>query len=239
MASATDAPERELDGDTRARILAAATALIASGGPGAATTRAVAAAASVQAPAIYRLFGDKEGLLDAVADRAFMDYVETKSRRELTDDPLADFRRDWDAHVAFGLAHREVFMLMHINRRSPPSPAWTAGIAIVRESIRRIARDGRLRVNEEVAVDLVDGGVAGTVLSLMRKAPEEREAICTAAREAIFSFIFDLGERPASPGAPSAASALRASLDEIPALSPGERALLDELLHRISAGSSR
>lgn len=239
MALAPDALERELDGDTRARILAAATALISSGGTGAATTRAVAAAASVQAPAIYRLFGDKEGLLDAVADRTFMDYVEKKSRRPLTDDPIADFRRDWDAHVAFGLANREAFTLMHINRRMPPSPAWTAGIAIVRESIRRIAREGRLKVNEEVAVDVVDGGVAGTVLSLMRKAPEEHEAILIAAREAIFSFLFDLGDRPASTGAPEAASALRASLDTVSSLSPGEHALLDELLRRISAGSSR
>ncbi|WP_338419811.1 TetR family transcriptional regulator [Streptomyces klenkii] len=33
------------------------------------TTRAVAAAAGVQAPAIYRLFGDKDGLLEAVAEQ--------------------------------------------------------------------------------------------------------------------------------------------------------------------------
>jgi AcrR family transcriptional regulator len=31
------------------------------------TTRAVAAGAGVQAPTIYRLFGDKDGLLDALA----------------------------------------------------------------------------------------------------------------------------------------------------------------------------
>ncbi|MBC8122483.1 MAG: TetR family transcriptional regulator, partial [Gemmatimonadaceae bacterium] len=51
--------------DVRARIVVAAAGLIDSGGRDAATTRAVAAAAAVQAPTIYRLFGDKRGLLDA------------------------------------------------------------------------------------------------------------------------------------------------------------------------------
>ena len=56
--------------DVRDRIVDAASALLASGGPSAVTTRAVAADAGVQAPTIYRQFGDKDGLLQAVAERA-------------------------------------------------------------------------------------------------------------------------------------------------------------------------
>ena len=42
--------------------------LLREQGAAAVTTRAVAMAAGVQAPTIYRLFGDKDGLLDAVAE---------------------------------------------------------------------------------------------------------------------------------------------------------------------------
>ncbi|NED93539.1 helix-turn-helix transcriptional regulator, partial [Streptomyces sp. SID11233] len=44
----------------RERIVAAATELLEESGREAVTTRAVAARAGVQAPAIYRLFGDKD-----------------------------------------------------------------------------------------------------------------------------------------------------------------------------------
>ncbi|MDQ2795770.1 MAG: TetR/AcrR family transcriptional regulator, partial [Actinomycetota bacterium] len=40
--------------------------LLQEEGPAAVTTRGVALAAGVQAPAVYRLFGDKDGLLEAV-----------------------------------------------------------------------------------------------------------------------------------------------------------------------------
>ena len=53
--------------DARARILRAATELLATGGRDAVTTRAVSAAAGVQPPTIYRHFGDMQGLFEAVA----------------------------------------------------------------------------------------------------------------------------------------------------------------------------
>src|SRR6478735_1483558 len=88
----------------RERILQAAAKLIAEGGRDAATTRAVAAAAAVQAPTIYRLFGDKSGLLDAVAEQAMAAYVAKKSATRPDPDPMTDLRRGWDDYVAFCLA---------------------------------------------------------------------------------------------------------------------------------------
>jgi AcrR family transcriptional regulator len=46
-----------------------------AGGPDAVSTWAVSAAAGVQPPVIYRLFGDKNGLLDAVASYGFESYL--------------------------------------------------------------------------------------------------------------------------------------------------------------------
>ena len=66
--------------DGRNRVVAAAVALLARGGREALTTRAVAAAAGVQAPTIYRLFGDKQGLVDAVAELVKVGLLDASGR---------------------------------------------------------------------------------------------------------------------------------------------------------------
>src|SRR5258706_130799 len=77
---------------TRDRIVAAAAALLTEGGREAVSTRAVSAAAGVQAPAIYRIFGDKQGLLDAVASHGFATYLAGKAALPHSDDPVEDLR---------------------------------------------------------------------------------------------------------------------------------------------------
>src|SRR4051794_36006940 len=62
-----DIMESETGMNPRDRILQAAARLLAEGGREAVSTRAVSRAAGVQAPTIYRQFGDMQGLLDAVA----------------------------------------------------------------------------------------------------------------------------------------------------------------------------
>jgi AcrR family transcriptional regulator len=102
MAASTIIELATLD-TTRGRIIAAAKTLIAEGGAEAATTRAVASKAKVQAPTIYRLFGDKDGLLRAAAEAVFADYVGRKNTPASQDDPVLALADGWDAHVAFGL----------------------------------------------------------------------------------------------------------------------------------------
>src|SRR5690242_21869785 len=89
----------------RARIVRAATELLASGGRGAVTTRAVSAAAGVQPPTIYRHFGDMQGLLDEAARGTLAVHVREQAARALTSDPVEDLRRGWDLQLAFNLAH--------------------------------------------------------------------------------------------------------------------------------------
>ena len=220
--------------DTRARILAAATRLVAAGGEEAATTRAVADAASVQAPTIYRLFGDKRGLLDAVAEGAYANYIAEKVRREPAADPVEDMRRGWDDYIAFGLANPAIFNLIRTTYPNPPSKVTLAGLAVLREKVGRLARLGRLRVSEEHAVDLVHAAGIGCVLSLLAKAPDQRGDLADAARETVFSQIIE--GRPLKNGGElsSIATALRSRLNEVAVLSPGERLLLEEMLQRIA-----
>src|ERR687894_233566 len=99
--------------DTRDRIVRAAAELLAEGGREAVSTRAVAAAAGVQAPTIYRQFGDMRGLLDAVASDGFSTYLGRKMTRERAADPIDDLRGGWNLHVEFGLENPALYTLMY------------------------------------------------------------------------------------------------------------------------------
>lgn len=225
--------------ETRARIVAAAAALIAAGGRDAATTRAVATAAEVQAPTIYRLFGDKRGLLDAVAQHELAAYVAAKATRAPHPDPVQDLRDGWDMHVAFGLTHSELYRIMSSGAGAGPlSPTVEAGHQVLRKRLRAIAQAGRLRVSEDRAVALLQAGCVGTVFTLLDQPAESRDAgLSKATREAVIVAITGEAIAPAVSGPNSAAAALRASLGLTSVLSPGERLMLEELLDRIADGS--
>jgi AcrR family transcriptional regulator len=225
----------DVEHNTRDRILTAAARLIAAGGREAATTRAVATAADVQAPTIYRIFGDKDGLLDAVAEDGLAKYVAAKSMRPPHPDPVQDLREGWDMHVAFGLANPALYVIMSGDpnaRRS--SPAIAKGQDILRRRITNIALSGRLQVSETRAITILQAGCAGAVLTLLNEPPESRDTEVSAIiREAVLATLVG-PEIPTSEVGPNgAATALRASLHQTSVLTPGESQLMTELLDRI------
>lgn len=227
--------------DVRARIVAAAAGLIAAGGSDAATTRAVAAAAHVQAPTIYRLFGDKRGLLDAVVDHEMAAYIAEKRGRTSHPDPVQDLRDGWDTHIAFGLAHPGLFAIMSGGATPrPPSTAVAAGLDALQRRVRAIALAGRLRVSEARAVAMLHAAGTGVVLTLLAQPEAARDpGLSEAAREAMLAAITGEAAAAAPPGPGGAATALRASLGATAALTRGERHLLEELLDRIADGDPR
>ncbi|MGO9502497.1 MAG: TetR/AcrR family transcriptional regulator [Streptosporangiaceae bacterium] len=223
---------------TRDRIAAAAAGLLTEGGREAVSTRAVSAAAGVQAPTIYRLFGDKQGLLDAVATHGFTTYLNDKTDLKPGGDPVEDLRSGWDLHIGFGLANPALYSLMYGEPRPGVSPPAAAAAAeVLAGHIRRIAEAGRLRVTEERAAHLVHAAGCGTTLTLIAMPEGERDpALCDTAREAVIAAITTDAPAPAAPGPVSAAVALRAVLPQISALTAHERTLLREWLDRIAAG---
>src|ERR1700727_1958257 len=110
---------------TRAHLVEVAADLLATAGPDAVTTRSVALAAGVQAPTIYRLFGDKGGLLDAVVEHGYASYLARK-HLDPESDPVEGLRAGWELHVGFGLANPELFRLMHTALRTPDGRAGAA-----------------------------------------------------------------------------------------------------------------
>lgn len=224
-------------GDTRVRIVAAAINLLNTGGRDAVTTRAVADAAGVQAPTLYRLFGDKHALLDAVAEHGFTTYLKEKMIRSPGQDPVEDLRKGWDLHVAFGLSHPAIYMLMYADPRpGVKSPAAETSYRVLKEHIRRVAVVGRLRFSEEQAAQLFHASGCGTVLTLLAKTEENRDmSLLEIARETAIAAITTEASAFKSSGPAAAAAALRAVLPEVQSLSDGERTLLTEWLNRLTA----
>jgi AcrR family transcriptional regulator len=241
MSESPGSSDDDASDGVRARILEATAQLIGDAGPEAATTRAIASAAGVQAPAIYRLFGDKRGLLDAVAEHSMALYVASKSRHPPHPDPVQDLRDGWDMHVAFGLANPGLFALMSGDPHAvATSPAISSGHAVLLRRVHRIALAGRLRVSEARAVSLIASACVGTVLTLLRQKEAERDAgLSVAAREAIMNAIASGVVAPVEPRVNGLAAALRASLPSAEGLSRGERQLLEELLDRLADGDER
>ena len=233
------APTEEADSvrdDVRTRIVAAAIHLLTKGGRDALTTRAVAAAAGVQAPTLYRLFGDKRGLLDAVAEHGFVAYLNQKTAHKPSRDPVEDLRTGWDLHVEFGLAHPALYSLMYGDPHPGlRSPAAEIAKKILEEHIRQIAVAGRLRVSEEKAVDLVHAAGCGTVFTLLAMPVDCRDqGLSRDAREAVLTAITTNSSALKKPGPEGAAVALRAALPDAKTLTEGERHLLGEWLERIA-----
>ncbi|WP_199727674.1 hypothetical protein [Corallococcus sp. CA049B] len=94
---------------------------------------------------------------------------------------------------------------------------------------------GRLRVSEERALGLVSSMCNGAVLTLLRQPEGQRDlGLSDAARETVVAAITSEAAPPANTEVRSAATTLRASLDRLSVLTPGESALLSELLARIT-----
>ncbi len=223
--------------DSRARILDAAMKLLGAEGRDAVTTRAVAEAAGVQAPILYRLFGDKRGLLDALAEFGFTAYLSQKQSLAPAGDPIEALRAGWDLHIDFGLTSPSIYLLMYAEPRlGKKSPAAETSFQMLRKHIGRVASAGRLRVSEERAANLFHAAGSGMVLTLLGMPDGERDmTLSSMAREAALAAITTEAAIYRKAGSAEAAIALRALLDDTAPLSEGERSLLDEWLDRLAA----
>lgn len=221
---------------TREHVVRAAAALLAEGGRDAVSTRSVAAAAGTQPPTIYRLFGDKAGLLDAVAEHGYATYLRAKPPRRAGADPVQELRSGWDLHVGFGLANPALFSLMYGDPRpGEPCEAAVTGLQVLRAKVEDVAAAGRLGVDVDRAARLMHAAACGVVLTLLASPPERRDpGLSGAAFDAVIAATTTDLPAAAEVGPVAAANALRADLGSVTGLTGAERTLLEEWLARIT-----
>lgn len=229
-------PAAETPADVRSGIVATAARLLHEGGAAAVTTRAVAQAAGVQPPTIFRLFGDKDGLLQAVAEHVMTVYVAGKAVQAAgeTSDPVDDLRAAWHNHIEFGLANPEVFLLFIEPGRLHDSPALAAGTDVLKARVARVAAAGRLKVSEARAVGMIQAAGTGAVLALLSAQDEQRDPqLADALFQAVLGGILTSAPAPPASDPVAVAVTFRATLPELPTLSNAERTLLGEWLTRV------
>jgi AcrR family transcriptional regulator len=222
------------------KVLHATADLLRSGGIEAVSTRAVAAAAGVQPPTIYRQFGDKQGLLDAVTGFVLQNYLQDKRGAAVTDDPVQDLRDSWDLHVDFGLTHPDCYILAYVQPRPGRMPSLAReSVDILHQLIARIGDRGRLRMSVKRAAELMHAAVVGFVVSQIRVPADERDPqLSEVIRENAMAAIMTDGAQPSLPSdLPGRAVTLREALqgdDADDALTPAEKTMMTEWLDRLA-----
>ncbi|MFI8351809.1 TetR/AcrR family transcriptional regulator [Streptomyces cyaneofuscatus] len=225
---------------TRTRILQVAAQLVGDSPDGDISTRAVCEAAQVGAPALYRHFGDKEGLLSAVVDHGFEQYLATKREREASADPVEDLRRGWDSHVEFAVRNPNLYRLMNSPAmRTPPAAALESHRILTRD-LERAAAQGRMRVAPELAAQMVMSATVGVALMLVaRPATFDDPGLSRRVRDAVHASILTPDPDPGAgeeAEVPSVAARLSALLRQAQGsgLSTAEAALMKEWLDRVA-----
>lgn len=223
--------------ETKALILARASELLADSPSGDISTRAVCAAAGVTQPVLYRLFGDKDGLLAAVVDHVWDQYLSVKRAAERTADPLEDLYAGWDSHVAFALKHPHAYRLLFGTTLSTTPEAGAEAMRLLRENLERLAAQGRLGVTPHEAARLVMAANSGVALALLLR-PEAYPdtSVSTAMRDVLYRSLLVGSSGATESAAFVAATTLRSALADTGtdgAFTPGESGLLQEWLERI------
>jgi AcrR family transcriptional regulator len=222
---------------TRDEILEITAGLLSSSPDGDVSTRDVCEAAGIGAPVLYRQFGDKNGLLSAVVDYGFEQYLASKRAAIPSDDPVADLRSGWNNHVAFALANPNYYKLMYSPVLGSRPAASSEAHRLLTQVVKRVAEDRRLSVSVETAANMIMSANAGVALALLYR-PElyTDHDFSTRVRDAVIDRVtlVDGGVTPAA-GLRAAAGALIAALGatDSSALSSTESALLRDWLHRL------
>ena len=227
----------------RTRILESAAGLLARSADVDVSTRAICDAAGVTAPTLYHHFGDKDGLLSAVVDFGWADFLETKRAvAAVVHDHVADdIRAGWDNHLEFARENPSFYKLMW-------SPAVAASSTAVREAYQMLhdrlelgAFRGQLRMSAETASRIVLSATTGAALSLISQPDLYGDGtFATQLREAVIAWIAvpqeaaaaaRQRERATEPTVASAAATLSSRLDaEDTPLTRPEMALMQQWL---------
>lgn len=193
----------------RTRLLDAASELLVAQPAHEPSTRELYEAAGVAAPTLYHHFGTKEGLLDAVVEQAFGDYLQRKQGMLRTGDLIEDFCAGWDLHIEFGLANPTLYALMYSPGRT--SPAAATADAHLRAGLERMRDAGLLRVDVDTAASMTTGMAIGCVTQLNRQHGSIDDPAAEATRAALIEQL--TGQPPART---TPAQAARVLLRELP-----------------------
>lgn len=227
----------QTDDDLRNALLAAAETQLIAAPDGEIATRAVCQAVGVTQPVLYRIFGDKRGLLDALAEAGLERYTARKAELDTSPDPAADLRKGWADHLAFAEENPDLYQLMFAPRPWASKRARDGVTALLRVTLSRCAAAGVLRIDIDVAASILLAANVGLALNRMSDPTHDASIdVANALRDALMSAILvDTNATTPSDTGAAARRQIRAQLRLNPAgaLLPEEAALMTVWLDRL------
>lgn len=171
------------------RVLEVAAALLRQDGPNALTTRRVCEGAGITAPTLYHHFGDKDGLLRALAQREMTAFLARKRDMAPSDDALADLLRGWDDWIDFARSAPELVAAL-LRAGEGVGTLRDAAEAIVLSRLQLLPADMPLNLPAKTAAKAMVAG-ANTVVQLLleRMDPDEFATLNRLMRDAMMRAI--------------------------------------------------
>lgn len=214
------------------KVIRATSDIITENGIGSATVRAICKRAGVLPPQIYRQLGNIAEVLDIVVIYQWQMHILTQSEANSS---VSNLHNAIDTLIAFGLENSGLYLHASTPRDGVVSELWGVQQVYLMERVRAVALTGRLRVSEEQAVDLIQPFCTGMIFTCLHETSRFSD-VSWLSLQVLRPLL--RGEEPdtnANQNAPAFASGLKANLVGVSVLSPGEQALLRELLQRIAS----
>jgi len=225
---------------TRDTILTAAAELLVESSDGEVSTRAICERAGIQAPTLYRHFGDKDALLAAVVDEAFERYLGSKRLVLPTEDPIERLRNGWDSHNAWGLANPAYYRII-FSPVATGSVSANEAMGILISHLEACAQAGLLRVSPALAAQrIMAANVGVTLMQITRGELYPDPELSARVRDALHAQVFvadttQTRQEPADVATTATTLAALLAATPSPALAPAESALLLDWLARLAS----
>lgn len=146
---------RTADPEIRAKLLAAATRVLATGGRSALSTRRLAAEVGTSTMAVYTHFGSMESLQHEIRREGFARTCAQLDAVPSTSDPVADLAALILRYFDFGTAEPQLYRAMFADRT--PTDEQDEGSEVFTRVLARLERciaDGRFAANEPTLAHL-------------------------------------------------------------------------------------